>query len=182
MLDKKKYSFYLYGITNVKENDRSGVFGPNASPEDIKRTTNPNLLIVEYGGGKNFFVKKVDAYDFVKAIVGENFLKEYDIDEKKFYEVINKAGYVNALNELLLGSGIIFVTEFKSYFEYSNGGQNRVVGVTGIDLDGEYIAKNESELFGDNVSYNDIYKYDAALINKRENDDQEGDNGDIEAE
>lgn len=161
MLDKKKYAFYLYGITNVKENDRSGRYGDNVSEEDIKRTTNPNLLIIEYGEGKKYFVKKSEMFQFVKAVIGENFLKAYEIDERKFYDVIDKIGYVEAMKELLLGRGIIFVTKFKNYFEFSNGGQNAVVGVTGIDLDGEYIANDESELFCSKAGYDDIYRHDA---------------------
>lgn len=71
------------------------------------------------------------------------------------------------MNVFLKGRAVVFVTNFSDYLEYFNGAQNRIVGLTGIDLNGEYLAQDEKGLFPDNVTYEEIYSYN------KEDDEEE---------
>lgn len=153
---KGKYSFYNYGIKGVKEND---ICNNNCTKEDREKTTNPELLILEYGYGKRFVFRKDDAYKLLEKILGKSFLKELKIDELTFYKNVIKFGYEEALNTLIKGRAIVIVTNLSNHLEYWNGVQNDIVGLTGIDINGEYIAQDEKDLFPDIVTYKDIYEY-----------------------
>ena len=43
--------------------------------------------------------------------------------------------------------------------EYLNDGQNKVVGITGIDLKETLFAQSEEELFTDQATYDEMYRY-----------------------
>lgn len=92
-------------------------------------------------------------------MLGQKFLKAIKCDEKTFNKYVNETGYVDTLNTMLKGRALIFVTEFESYLEFLNGGQNREVGLTGMDIDGKLLAEQEKELFLDDVSFDEIYRY-----------------------
>ena len=52
------------------------------------------------------------------------------------------------------------MTKQKVYIKiFIYGGQNRVVGVTGIDLNGVIFAQSEEELFSDQATYDEMYHY-----------------------
>lgn len=141
---KGEYAFYNYGISGVEEVHR-----------------NPNLLILKYGirGLKEFYFRKKDSYKLLQKILGQNELDYRRITEAKVNEYITKHGYSKALNDYLNGRAVVFVTEFANYLEYYNGGQNDLVGLTGIDLDGEYIAKEKEDLFPANVTFEEMYPH-----------------------
>ena len=52
--------------------------------------------------------------------------------------------------------GFVMVTD---YDEYYNLGQNNVVGITGMSLDGALYAQDEDELFTDRVTIDEQYCY-----------------------
>ena len=155
---KGKYAFYNYAIAGVEEN-QTCAYGIDQA--DREKYINPDLLILKYGigGEKQFYFRKQDSYKLLQKILGQNYLDYMRISKEKFDDVVSKKGYLPALNGCLDGRAVVFVTEFENYSEYHNRGQNGVVGLTGIDLDGEYIAKEKGDLFPDNISYEDIYNY-----------------------
>ena len=148
---KEGYSYYNYGIDEVVENSAKETY------MDCK-PANTNLLILKYGGGKKFYFRKVDSYKLLQRVLGQNFLQAIKYNEKTFHENIEKSGYVDVLNTFLKGRAIIFVTEFENYLEFLNGGQNSVVGLTGMDIDGKLLAQQDKQLFLDDVTYNEIYR------------------------
>lgn len=149
---KEGYSYYNYGIGEVVENSEKETYMEG-------KPANKNLLILKYGGGKKFYFRKADAYKLLQRVLGQKFLKAIKYNEKTFHENIEKSGYVDVLNTFLKGRAIIFVTEFENYLEFLNGGQNSVVGLTGMDIDGKLLAEQEKELFLDDVSFDEIYRY-----------------------
>ncbi len=157
---KEKYAFYNYAIRGVEEN-RKGMYDPEQ--EDKEKYINPDLLVLKYGlgRGKEFYFRKEDSYKLLQKIVGKNFLEFFAVTKEKFDVLVQENGYLDVLNHYLEGRAVVIVSEFENYLEYFNGGQNKVVGLTGIDLDGEYIAKNKEDLFLNTVSYDDIYNYRA---------------------
>ena len=157
---KGKYAFYNYAIRGVEEN-RKGMYDPEQ--EDKEKYINPDLLVLKYGlgRGKEFYFRKEDSYKLLQKIVGKNFLEFFKVTKEKFDTLVQENGYLDVLNHYLEGRAVVIVSEFENYLEYFNGGQNKVVGLTGIDLDGEYIAKNTTDLFLNTVSYDDIYHYRA---------------------
>lgn len=149
---KEGYSYYNYGIDEVVENSEKETYMEG-------KPANKNLLILKYGGGKKFYFRKADAYKLLQRVLGQKFLKAIKCNEKTFNKYVNETGYVDTLNTMLKGRALIFVTEFESYLEFLNGGQNREVGLTGMDIDGKLLAEQEKELFLDDVSFDEIYRY-----------------------
>ena len=43
---------------------------------------------------------------------------------------------IEVLNQFLKGRAMILATDFKNYLEYSNGGQNGVCEIAGLQIDG----------------------------------------------
>ena len=118
-------------------------------------------MTISLAGGKEFYFRKEDSYKLLQKIVGKNFLESFKVTKEKFDTLVQENGYLDVLNHYLEGRAVVIVSEFENYLEYFNGGQNAVVGLTGKDLDGEYIAKNTTDLFLNTVSYDDIYNYRA---------------------
>ena len=139
---KGNYAIYNYGIKEFKEYEQ-----------------NPNLLIMVYGMDKTFYFHKKDSYKLFKALYGQGLMDALGIDQTKFDDNVTKYGLLQVLNNNLKGRAVVFVTNFKDYFEYLNGGQNLVKGITSIDIDGELFAKNSQELFPDTVTYDEKYNY-----------------------
>lgn len=120
----------MYGINKLEVNQK-----------------NSSIIDVDFGFGKlPYHIHQSNLNDFCKAL-----LPDYDLF--KDYCEKNNGFSLKDANEILKGRAIIFVTDFKEYFEYGNGGQNGIIGVTTLDIDGDFKAKELEDLFNDNVSY-----------------------------
>ena len=140
---------YLQGIRGFEE------YNNQLTPEQ-----NPNLVTMKYGMGSQFVFRKEDAYDLILAIYGkEHLVDTLNITREKFDQFVEKHGLINTLNSNLTGHGVVFVTNFKNYLDYSNAGHSALIGITGMDLDGEFLAQDTSELFADKVTYEEMYEY-----------------------
>lgn len=54
--------------------------------------------------------------------------------------------------------GFVMITNFKENLEYINARQNGVIGITGMDINGDLIANNLSELFRDSLTDEEFEK------------------------
>ncbi len=128
-------AFYIYGIEKLEENKN-----------------NSNIIDV-YFGNKTvaYHIHKVNLNNFVISL-----LPEFD-DLYKYYFNKNNGFTVSDANQLLKGRAIVVVTDFKNILEYCNGGQNGIIGVTTLGLDGDFKAKTLDTLFKDNVTYEELY-------------------------
>lgn len=146
---KGNYATYLQGIREFRQYDN------HFSPEQ-----NPNLITMKYGMGSDFVFRKEDAYNLMLAIYGKDHLvNTLKITKEKFDEYVEKHGLINILNGNLVGRGVIFVTDFKNYLDYSNASHCSLLGITGLDIDGDFLAQDTSELFPDKVTYDEMYNY-----------------------
>lgn len=128
-------AFYIFSIDKLEESEK-----------------NSNIIDV-YFGGKNFpyRIHKANINDFCKAL-----LPEYD-DFYKDYFNKNKGFSLKEINALLKGRALVVVTDFENYLEYLNGGMNSIVGVTTININGDFKAKELDDLFKDDVAYEELY-------------------------
>lgn len=145
---KKEHAYYCYGIDKFEEYNNG-----------YDRPQNPNLITMFYGGEKEYVFHKENAYDLVKAICGKPYFDDFDLTKEKFNTYVEHHGLMQVMKYYLCGRGFVMVTNFKNYLEYSNGGQNRIVGITGMDLNGNLFAQSEEELFSDQATYEEMYDY-----------------------
>ncbi len=145
---KNEHAYYCYGITRFEEYNNG-----------FNKPQNPNLITMVYGGSKEYVFHKENACDLVKAVCGKPSCDKFNLTKEKFDKYVENYGLIETLTHYLKGRGFIMVTDFENYLEYSNGGQNRVVGVTGIDLNGVILAQSEEELFSDQATFDEMYRY-----------------------
>ena len=146
-----RYATYLYAVVGFEKY--------NNGFKDQEQ--NPDLIAMKFGDGKIPYVFHKDkAYDLMLAIYGTEQLVDYlKITREKFDEYVQKNGLLETMNANLSGRGFIMVTGMKDYCEYSNGGQNRIIGITGMGLDGEMYAEKGEPLFSEKATYEDMYQY-----------------------
>ena len=149
---KGNYAFYCYGIDGFEQYNNG-----------FENEQNPNLITMKYGRGKEYVFDKKYAYDLVKAICGMEKLEYFKITKEKFEEQVNNSGLFAVLDYYLKGRGFVMVTGFKSVIEYSNGAQNRILGITGLDLDGNFHVKEVEDLFNKKATYDEMYKYSSDM-------------------
>ena len=110
---------------------------------------------------KCIFSQKNKAYDLVCAIIGNknpngsNFKrKDLKLEEKYFNIDILKA-----LDMRLKGRAFVMVTKFRNNVEYINGVQNKLIGITGLDLDCKMLANSENTLFKEGFADYSVENY-----------------------
>jgi len=145
---KNNYAFYCYGIDGVEQFNNG-----------FECEQNPSLLTLKYGCGKKYVFHADQAFKLIKAVYGVEMLLEMKLTEKRFNENVEKDGLIECLNVYLKGRGMVMVTDFKNYLEYFNGGQNAVVGITSIDLNGAYHSLEDNGMFTDQATYEEMYEY-----------------------
>ena len=145
------YATYLYAVEGFKQYN-------NGFKE---KDQNPDLIAMEFGGGKMPYVfHKENAYDLMLTIYGKKQLVDYlGITREKFDEYVEENGLLNVMTANLKGRGFVMVTDFANYAEYSNGGQNGIIGITAMDIDGELYAEKGEKLFTDKAKYEEMYNY-----------------------
>lgn len=149
---KGNCAFYCYGIDGFKKFNNG-----------INNNYNPDLIVMNYGRGKEYVFDKKYAYDLVKAICGMEELEYFGTTKEEFEKEVNHSGLFKVLDYYLKGRGLVMVTGFKSVIEYSNGGQNKVIGITGINLDGNFHVEEIEDLFNKEAKYNEMYKYSSDI-------------------
>lgn len=82
-------------------------------------------------------------------------MSKIGLDEKTFDNFIRKHGYIDTLNPLLKGRGFILVSTLP---ENLRENEKVRVGITNIDENGELLAKDDSEMFMDEVKFSEIFK------------------------
>ena len=148
MNNRDKLSAYSYGI--------------NKFSYCVEKQTNQiidNLLIMNYGYDKLFIFPKEKSYELVCAILDETVRKDLKLDRQKFKFEAKFFGLTETLDNYLKGKGFIMISKFRSSLEYINNIQNEFVGLTGMNLQGKFIAKNLDELFKDGFCDIKTYKY-----------------------
>lgn len=109
-------AFYNYAIRGFKIN-------PN----------NADIIDIEYGKSKiPLKIFKKDANRLIKAILPPAERKVRGISDDIDGDVVER------LNVLLKGRAMVLITNCENYMEYSNGGQNGVEKITGINISGEF--------------------------------------------
>ena len=109
-------AFYNYAIRGFKIN-------PN----------NADIIDIEYGKSKiPLKIFKKDANGLIKAILPPAERKVRGISDDIDGDVVER------LNVLLKGRAMVLITNCENYMEYSNGGQNGVEKITGINISGEF--------------------------------------------
>ena len=147
---RQTHAYYCYGIDNFEEYN-NGYEGPQ----------NPNLITMKYGNGKKYVFHKDHCFDLLRAIMGDEYLLDnLKKTRENFNEFVKENGLIKTMNNCLKGRGFIMVTDFANYCEYSNGGQNSVVGISGMALSGELFACSEENLFTDEATYKEMYEYE----------------------
>lgn len=158
---KGNFPTYLYAVEGFKKfNNGFEVKNPNGV---WGGKSNPGLIEMNYGRGKDYVFHKDRAYDLLIAIMGEKCAEELGFSKAEFYELAKTYGLIKALNYSLKGHGFVMVTNFSNYSEYSNATQNKVLGITSIDLNGKLLVDDTSKLFNDEASFNEMYHHDRAL-------------------
>lgn len=146
---RDEHAYYCYGIEGF-ENYSNGYDKPQ----------NPDLITMKYGGGKKYVFHKNACYDLMKSIYGEKyFISMLGVTKEMFEKAVKKDGLLKVMNANLKGRGFMMVTDFASYHEYSNGGQNKVLGITGVGLSGKTFAEKEEDLFNDKATCDEMYNY-----------------------
>lgn len=146
---EKELGLFTYGIMGFS-------LCYNKETEQIEK----DLLIMYYGNGKKYVFKKESAYNLICAINGKQnpngscFIKDVFDFELKYMSNI-----INVLNNRLKGRAFVLITKSKNPVEYINAVQNEVIGITGLDLDGNLIAKSTNELFKDGFANFDVDNY-----------------------
>ena len=109
-------AFYNYAIRGFKIN-------PN----------NADIIDIEYGKSKiPLKIFKKDANRLIEAILPPAERKVRGISDDIDGDVVER------LNVLLKGRAMVLITNCENYMEYSNGGQNGVEKITGINISGEF--------------------------------------------
>ena len=133
-------AYYVYGINGI-----------------TTRKENDNIMVINFGNGKlPLYIFRKDLIDFIHAIIPVEELEYLGITDEKILSVVEEKG-VESLDELIKGRGMVLITDFKNYFEYSNGGQNGVKKITSIDIDGKFGRESAFDYESRKPSYYDLY-------------------------
>lgn len=159
---KDNFATYLYAVEEFKKFD-NGFEGKKYMNGVLVGKSNPDLIEMNYGKGKDYIFHKDRAYELLIAIMGRECAKEMGFSKAAFYDYVKKLGIIKALNRCLKGHGFVMVTNFANYTEYSNETQNEIIGITSMDLNGNMLVDDTSKLFNDEVSFNEMYNYDRPL-------------------
>ena len=126
------YAYYTYGIGDIIENKE-----------------NDSIVDVHFGNGKMpVHIFKEDLVDFYRAIIPEEEREDLEITDKELFQYGQKK---------VKGRAICLVTTFKNFLEYSNGGQNGIVALTGIKIDGRPNLEEGFDYKHRKPRYNDLY-------------------------
>lgn len=139
---------------NIRGNYRLRSYGIKDFGE-FKENKGNDLLVMRYGEYKKFTFHKQNSYRLVESILGKAYLSKIGLDEKTFDNFIRKHGYIDTLNPLLKGRGFILVSTLP---ENLRENEKVRVGITNIDENGELLAKDDSEMFMDEVKFSEIFK------------------------
>ena len=118
---------------------------------------NEELLDINYGKNKiPISIYKNDIIDLIKAIIPAEEIEYRGITAEKVEKALQEDG-VSVLNYLLGGRAMILITDFKNYMEYTNGGQNHIKKITGLNIDGKMELENAFNYETKQPSFRDLY-------------------------
>lgn len=141
---KGNYDLKVFGINEIK----------NIKNKEIENK-NPNLLELRYGEYKRYIFHKENSYNLVKSILGEEYLKIMQIDREIFDDAVNKHGYIYVLNNFLKGKGFVLVINKN----FNHEKKDFIIGITNISKQGELFVEDDKDLFFDNVTYDEMFRY-----------------------
>ena len=157
----KMFEAKCYGITGFqlfsKEknlNLSSLKYNPNFEEYQMGYSEqNPNIICMKYGKDQEYLFHKNKAYELFCAIMGQEEVNANGLTKEIFYNYCKKNGLLNVLNECLQGQGFVLLTNTS---ELDNTPKT---AISSLDKNGEIKAKNLTEVFSDNVSYEELYNY-----------------------
>lgn len=127
---------YSYSIDGVEENP-----------------LNSEIANIKYGDGKvplNIFKKDLDR--FARAIMSSE-----EMEKRKISKMLEGEDKIKVLNCCLKGRAMILATTFFNYFEYDNKGQNEIVEIAAIRLDGHIAWEDAFPYHKLEPSWDDLY-------------------------
>ena len=144
----KNYAIYSYGITGFS-------LCINKETNQLEK----DLLIMTYGNNKYYVFEKDKAFELICAICGTKNSNGSTFSREYFESELDKMGLLQLLESKLTGRSMIMITKYRHLSEYTNGLQNAVVGITGLNLDGKPIAHTKNELFKNGFADGRIVDY-----------------------
>ena len=152
MSEKKKFATYVYGIKRFS-------YCVNKETNKFEE----DKLIMVYGHDKFFIFPKKLTYELIRAIYGDKQLKSMAFSKEVFDFEVEKFGLLNLLNGRCSGKGFVMITGFENGVEYINGCQNDFIGITGLDLQGKFLAHEKRGMFTKGIASYDTSEYREAM-------------------